>query len=78
MDDSDDRKHMTGREVLEKYIDLVNTFLTEREKKEVRDMLYQYRVAFSLRDDIGTCPNIEVVLCKIVQGQDPFMPCQII
>ena len=24
------------------------------------DMLYKYREAFSLRDGIGTCPNIEV------------------
>ena len=24
------------------------------------DMLYKYREAFSLRDEIGTCPNIEV------------------
>ena len=24
------------------------------------DMLYKYKEAFSLRDEIGTCPNIEV------------------
>ena len=24
------------------------------------DMLYKYREAFSLRDEIGTCPNIQV------------------
>ena len=24
------------------------------------DMLYKYKGAFSLRDEIGTCPNIEV------------------
>ena len=24
------------------------------------DMLFKYKEAFSLRDDIGTCPNIEV------------------
>ena len=29
-------------------------------KMEVRDMLYEYKDAFSLRDEIGTCPNIEV------------------
>ena len=32
----------------------------EKEKKEVMDMLYKYKEVFSLRDDIGTCPNIEV------------------
>ena len=30
----------------------------EKEKKEVMEMLYKYREVFSLRDDIGTCPNI--------------------
>ena len=29
---------------------------------KVMDMLYRYREAFSLRDEIGTCPNIEVGL----------------
>ena len=29
-------------------------------KKEVRSLLYKYKDAFSLRDEIGTCPNIEV------------------
>ena len=23
-------------------------------------MIYEYREAFSLRDEIGTCPNIEI------------------
>ena len=29
-------------------------------KKEVMEMLYKYKDAFSLKDDIVTCPNIEV------------------
>ena len=60
LDDSNERKHMTDREILEKYINLDNTCLTEREKKEVMDMLYKCTGAFSLRDEIGTYPNIEV------------------
>ena len=28
-----------------------------RKRKEVMDMLYKYKEAFSLRDEIGTCPN---------------------
>ena len=32
----------------------------EKEKKEVMEMLYKYKDAFSLKDEIGTCPNIEV------------------
>ena len=32
----------------------------DRIRKEVRDMIYKYKDAFSLRDEIGTCPNIEI------------------
>ena len=32
----------------------------DMEKMEVGDMLNEYKDAFSLRDEIGTCPNIEV------------------
>ena len=56
----DERKYMSNREILEKYINLDNTCLSEEEKKEVMDMLCKYQEAFSLRDQIGTCPNIEV------------------
>ena len=34
--------------------------MTEGEKEEVRELLYEYKDAFSLRDEIGTCPNIKV------------------
>ena len=37
-----------------------NSCLTESEKTQVRDMIFEYREAFSLRDEIGTCPNIEI------------------
>ena len=45
---------MTDREILEKYIDLYNTYLQEEEKEEVMEMLYKYKEAYSLRDKIGT------------------------
>ena len=51
---------MSDREILEKYIDLSNTCLHEEEKENVMDMLYKYKDAFSLRDEIGTCTDIEV------------------
>ena len=51
---------MTDGNILDKYIDLDNSCLTKEERKEVMEMLYKYREAFSLRDEIGTCPNIEV------------------
>ena len=58
--EDDERKYMTHMEVLDKYVDLDNSYLTDIERKEVRDMLYRYKDIFSLRDEIGTCPNIEV------------------
>ena len=48
---------MTDREILEKYINLDNTCLTEKETDEIMDTLYKYKEAFSLRDEIGTCPK---------------------
>ena len=59
LDPTDERKYMTDQEILDKYIDLEKSCLTEKEKKEVMEM-YKYKEAFSLRDEIGTCPNIEV------------------
>ena len=60
LDESDERKYMTDREILEKHINLDDSCLTETEKTQVRDMIYEYRETFSLRDEIGTCPNIEL------------------
>ena len=60
LDDTDERKYMTGREILDKYVNLDNSCLTKIEKEQVRYLLYQYKDAFSLRDEIGLCPNIEI------------------
>ena len=71
LDKMDERKYMSDREILEKYINLDNMCLPEEEKKEVMDMLYKYKEAFSLRDEIGTCPNIEVGID--VMDKSPFL-----
>ena len=60
LDKTDERKYMTDIEILEKYIILDNTYLTEKEKKEIMGMLYKYKKAFSLRDETDTCCNIQV------------------
>ena len=60
LDDSDERKYMSDKEILDKYINLETSCLPKWEKKEVRSLIYAYKDAFSLRDEIGTCPNIEV------------------
>ena len=51
---------MTDREILDKYINLDNSRLTKVKKTQVRDLLYKYKEAFSLRDKIGLCPNIGI------------------
>ena len=77
LDPEDVRRNMTDREILEKYIDLKNSCLNEEEKVKVMDMLYKYKEAFSLRDEIGTCPNIEVEI--EVTDKSPFFirPCRV-
>ena len=70
LDPDDERRHMTDREMLEKYINLNNSCLSKEEKTKVMDMLFKYRQAFSLRDEIGTCPNIEVEID--VTDKSPF------
>ena len=58
LDLEDDRRHMTDREILEKYINLNSSCLSKEGKIKVMDVLNKYREEFSLRDEIGTCPNI--------------------
>ena len=70
LDKSDKTKYMSDEEILRKYINLDNTYLSRKEKEEVMDMLYQYTDAFSLRDEKGTCPNIEVGI--EVMDKSPF------
>ena len=60
LDEDDERKYMTDKEILDKYINLEDSCLNEKERKQVMEMLYEYKDVFSLRDEIGMCPNIEV------------------
>ena len=61
---------MSDREILEIYIDLDKSCLPNAEKNQVMDMLYKYKDVFSLRDEIGTCSNIEVEID--VTDKSPF------
>ena len=61
---------MTDRDILEKYIDLGTSCLNKEKKLKLMDMLYKYKEAFSLRDEIGTYPNIEVEI--EVMDKSPF------
>ena len=61
------RSYMTDREIFEKYINL--------EKREVKDMLYKYKEALSLKDEMGTCPNIEVEI-NVMDKSQFSRPCK--
>ena len=61
---------MTDKEILDKYINLKDSCLNETERSQVMEMLYEYKDVFSLRDEIGTCPNIEVNI--EVMDNSPF------
>ena len=62
---------MTDKEILDKYVNLDNSCLSKEEKGEVMNMLYRYKKPFSLRDEIGTCPNIELEIN--VTDKSPFL-----
>ena len=70
LDDSDERKHMTDKEILDKYIVLEGLYLTKLEKQKLRSIIYDYKDAFSLRDEIGPCPNIKLEID--VTDNSPF------
>ena len=70
LEDTDERKYMMNREILDKYVNLDNSCLTKIEKMQVRDLLYKYKDAFSLRDKIRLCPNIEIEI--VVTDKSPF------
>ena len=57
LDKNNERKYMTDREILENHINLDDSCLTESEKTQVRDLIYEYRETFSLRDEIGNMPK---------------------
>ena len=61
---------MSDREILDKYVDLDKSCLTDIEQKQVMDMLYKYKDALSLRDEIGMCPYIEIEID--VTDKSPF------
>ena len=44
--------------------------MTKIEKTQVRDLLYKYKDSFSLRDEIGLCPNIDIEIG--VTDKSPF------
>ena len=71
LDPSKERKYMADKEILDKYIDLDKSCLIDAEKKQVMNILYKYKDTFSLRDEICTCPNVEVEID--ITDKSPFL-----
>ena len=62
LDKTDPRRNLTDRQILENKIKLEDSILSKEQRTEFLDMLVKKREAFSLRDEIGTCPYFEVRL----------------
>ena len=61
--ESDDiRRNMTDSEILQTKLNLKDSVLDEKDKEEFLTNIEQFTDIFSLRDEIGTCPFIEVHL----------------
>ena len=60
LDSQDPRRNMTDEEILRKYVDLSQSILNEEEKEELMQIILKHKSAFSLRDEIGECPNIKI------------------
>ena len=56
----DPRRNMSDEEILRKFVDLSKSDMTDEEKEELMELILDHRDAFSLRDEIGECPNITI------------------
>ena len=69
--DSDDiRQNMTDKEILRMKLNLKDSILDENGTEQFLDKVEQFTDLFSLRDEIGTCPFIEVHLK--LKDETPF------
>ena len=68
--DDDPRRYQSDEEIMYKRIDLSNSALSRKEKARLMKLLIRYTDAFSLRDQIGECPNLEADI-KVVD-ESPF------
>ena len=61
LDSDDPRRGMTDEEILVKYIDLSSSDLNIEERCTVMNIIKSHKQAFSVRDEIGKCPNIKMI-----------------
>ena len=70
LDPEDPRRNMTDEEILDTYVDLSKSSLTEAQQLTLRHIMKKHKKAFSLRDEIGHCPNIKIDIDVI--DESPF------
>ena len=70
LDPDDVRRNMTDKEILRMKLNLKDSILNKKEKEEFLMKVEQFTDVFSLRDEIGTCPFIEVHLK--LKDETPF------
>ena len=58
----DPQRFKADRQILEKLIDLSQSCLSPEKRKKFYDLLVEYADVFSLRDEIGLAPNMQVEL----------------
>ena len=66
----DPRRSQSDEQILYEKIDLSDSALSRKEKSKLMKMLIKYRDAFSLRDEIGECPNLKADI-KVID-ESPF------
>ena len=66
----DPTRSQSDEEILYEKIDLSDSALSRKEKSRLMKMLIKYRDAFSLRDEIGECPNLKADI-KVID-ESPF------
>ena len=70
--DDDPRRYQSDEEIMCEKIDLSNSALSRKEKAKLMKMLIKYRDAFSLRDEIGECPNLDADI-KVIDESPSFV-----
>ena len=70
--EDDSRRHQTDEEILYEKVDLSNSALSRKEKTRLMKMLIKYINAFSLRDEIGECPNLKADI-KVIDDSPFFV-----
>ena len=58
LEPSDPRQSLSDDQILDRTIDLSNSRLSSSKKRRLMAMLKHYKKAFSLRDELGECPNV--------------------